>query len=44
MTTAAAAALRSRHLLGIAELDPSEIALVLDTALSVKEVAARPIR
>jgi aspartate carbamoyltransferase catalytic subunit len=44
MTTTAAAALRSRHLLGIAELDPAEIALVLDTALAMKEVGARPIK
>jgi aspartate carbamoyltransferase catalytic subunit len=44
MTTTAATALRSRNLLGIAELDPSEIALVLETALAMKEVGARPIK
>jgi aspartate carbamoyltransferase catalytic subunit len=44
MTTTMATALRSRHLLGIAELDPAEIALVLDTALAMKEVGARPIK
>jgi len=42
MTTATA--LRSRHLLGIADMDPSEIQLVLDTALAMKEVATRPIK
>ena len=36
--------LRSRHLLGIAELDPTEIDLILDTALAMKEVGARPIK
>jgi aspartate carbamoyltransferase catalytic subunit len=40
----AATALRSRHLLGIADLEPDEIALVLDTALAMKEVATRPIK
>jgi aspartate carbamoyltransferase catalytic subunit len=44
MTTTMATALRSRHLLGIAELEPAEIALVLDTALAMKEVGARPIK
>jgi aspartate carbamoyltransferase catalytic subunit len=39
-----ATALRSRHLLGIAELDPDEIQLVLDTATAMKEVGARPIK
>ena len=34
----AATALRSRHLLGIAELTPEEIALVLDTAVAMKEI------
>ena len=37
-------ALRSRHLLGIAELDPSEIDLILQTATAMKEVGARPIK
>jgi len=36
--------LKSRHLLGIADLDPGEIALVLDTAEAMKEIAARPIK
>ena len=40
----AATALRSRHLLGIEELEPGEIELVLDTALAMKEVGARPIK
>ena len=45
MTTATAATtLRSRHLLGIAELDPDEITLVLETAAAMKEVIARPIK
>ena len=36
--------LRSRHLLGIADLDPGEIALILDTAEAMTEIAARPIK
>jgi aspartate carbamoyltransferase catalytic subunit len=36
--------LRSRHLLGIAGMEPGEIELVLDTALAMKEVATRPIK
>jgi aspartate carbamoyltransferase catalytic subunit len=36
--------LRSRHLLGIADLGPPEIGLVLDTAAAMKEVIARPIK
>ena len=32
--------LRSRHLLGIADLTPEEIGLVLDTAEAMKEIAA----
>ena len=36
--------LRSRHLLGIADLDPAEITLVLDTAEAMTEIAARPIK
>ena len=39
-----ATALRSRHLLGIEDLEPSEIDLVLDTALAMKEVGTRPIK
>jgi aspartate carbamoyltransferase catalytic subunit len=37
-------ALRHRHLLGIAELDPPEIDLILETAVAMKEVGARPIK
>jgi aspartate carbamoyltransferase catalytic subunit len=40
----AATTLRSRHLLGIEELEPAEIELVLDTALAMKEVGSRPIK
>jgi aspartate carbamoyltransferase catalytic subunit len=40
----AAASLRSRHLLGIAELDADEILLILDTAEAMKEIASRPIK
>src|SRR5687767_2788783 len=36
--------LRSRHLLGIADLDPDEISLILDTAEAMTEIAARPIK
>jgi aspartate carbamoyltransferase catalytic subunit len=39
-----ATALRSRHLLGIADLDPPEIELVLETALAMKEIGTRPIK
>jgi aspartate carbamoyltransferase catalytic subunit len=42
MTTATA--LRSRHLLGIEELEPGEIELILDTATAMKEVGARTIK
>jgi aspartate carbamoyltransferase catalytic subunit len=37
-------ALKHRHLLGIAELDPGEIDLILETARAMKEVGARPIK
>ncbi len=40
----AAASLRSRHLLGIAELEADEILLILDTAVAMKEIASRPIK
>jgi aspartate carbamoyltransferase catalytic subunit len=40
----AAATLRSRHLLGIADLSPEEITLVLDTAEAMKEVGSRQIK
>jgi len=36
--------LRHRHLLGIAELDPAEIELVLESAVAMKEVGTRPIK
>jgi aspartate carbamoyltransferase catalytic subunit len=36
--------LRSRHLLGIADLDADEIRRILDTAEAMKEIAARPIK
>ncbi len=42
--TASASRLRSRHLLGIADLDPEEIRLILDTTEAMKEIAARPIK
>ena len=37
-------ALRHKDLLGIADLTPGEIALVLDTAEAMKEVGTRPIK
>lgn len=36
--------LRSRHLLGIADLTPEEIVLILDTAEAMKEIGARTIK
>ena len=36
--------LKSRHLLGIADLEPHEISLILDTAEAMTEIAARPIK
>jgi aspartate carbamoyltransferase catalytic subunit len=39
-----ATALRSRHLLGIEDLDPAEIELILETATAMKEVGLRPIK
>jgi len=33
--------LKSRHLLGIADLEPEEIGLILDTADAMTEIAAR---
>jgi aspartate carbamoyltransferase catalytic subunit len=41
---AAAAALGSRHLLGIADMTPQEIALVLDTAVAMKEIGSRSVK
>jgi aspartate carbamoyltransferase catalytic subunit len=40
----AATRLRRRHLLGIADLSPEEIVLVLDTAEAMREIAQRPIK
>ncbi len=37
-------ALRHRDLLGIADLSPEEIVLILDTAEAMKEIASRPIK
>ncbi len=36
--------LRSRHLLGIEDLDPGEISLILNTAVAMKEVGTRSIK
>jgi len=36
--------LKSRHLLGIAGMDASEISLILDTAEAMKEIGTRPIK
>jgi len=43
-STVPATHLRHRHLLGIADLTPDEILLILDTADAMKEIAARPIK
>jgi aspartate carbamoyltransferase catalytic subunit len=40
----AATSLRHKDLLGIADMTPAEIVLVLDTAEAMKEVGARPIK
>jgi len=40
----AVTSLRSKNLLGIADMTPEEISLVLDTADAMKEVATRPIK
>ena len=40
----AVTALRTKDLLGIADLTPEEISLVLDTAEAMKEVGERPIK
>jgi aspartate carbamoyltransferase catalytic subunit len=40
----AVTSLRRKDLLGIADLSPEEIALILDTAEAMKEVATRPIK
>jgi aspartate carbamoyltransferase catalytic subunit len=39
-----AARLRGKDLLGIAELSPEEIRLILDTAVAMKEIGTRPIK
>jgi aspartate carbamoyltransferase catalytic subunit len=39
-----ASRLRGKDLLGIAELSTEEITLILDTAVSMKEIASRPIK
>src|SRR6186997_352260 len=39
-----ATALRRRHLLGIEDVDPAEIELVLEPATAMKEVGLRPIK
>ncbi|HKV98591.1 MAG TPA: aspartate carbamoyltransferase catalytic subunit [Vicinamibacterales bacterium] len=36
--------LRGRHLLGITELEPGEIELILETAVAMKEIGTRPIK
>ena len=36
--------LKHRHLLGIADLSPEEIVLILDTATAMQEIAHRPIK
>jgi aspartate carbamoyltransferase catalytic subunit len=41
---AAATALASRHLLGIADMTPQEIALILDTAVAMKEIGSRSVK
>jgi aspartate carbamoyltransferase catalytic subunit len=43
-TKPAVTSLRRKDLLGIAELSPEEIALILDTAVAMKEVGSRPIK
>ncbi|MFI5177535.1 MAG: aspartate carbamoyltransferase catalytic subunit [Vicinamibacterales bacterium] len=40
----AATALHSRHLLGITDLEPAEIELILETAVAMKEIGTRPIK
>jgi aspartate carbamoyltransferase catalytic subunit len=42
--TGAATALRSKNLLGIADLSPGEISLILDTAEAMKEVGSRTVK
>ena len=40
----AVTSLRSKDLLGISDLSPEEILLVLDTAVAMKEIGSRPIK
>ena len=42
--TPAVTSLRSKDLLGIADLSPEEISLILDTAEAMKEIGSRPIK
>ena len=42
--TPPATRLKHKHLLGIADLSPEEIVLILDTAEAMKEIAHRPIK
>ncbi|MCR4374338.1 MAG: aspartate carbamoyltransferase catalytic subunit [Acidobacteria bacterium] len=44
MSLTPAPRLRSRHLLSIADLDPSEVDLILDTAVAMKEIGTRTIK
>ena len=44
MDPVAATALSQKHLLGIADLSPEEVVLVLDTAEAMKEVGRRAIK
>lgn len=44
MSVTPAPRLRSRHLLSIADLDRSEIDLILDTAVAMKEIGTRTIK
>ena len=43
-STPAVTSLRRKDLLGIADMSPEEIALILDTAEAMKEVGSRPIK
>ena len=42
--TPAVTSLRRKDLLGIADLSPAEIELILDTAVAMKEIGTRPIK
>jgi aspartate carbamoyltransferase catalytic subunit len=43
-TAPAVTGLRRKHLLGIADLSPEEISLILDTAVAMKEIGTRQIK